>query len=552
MFAARHLEFVAYRPILTAALVLFTASFLIAMPGIAIADQMVFPGGDWERASPESQSVDSDRLQTAVDFVHALEPGRINDLAIIRNGRMISETNSITNRRHVASVTKSFTSTVLGLLIDDGRVTLDTLAATYVPDLAEKYPDVTLEHFATTTSGYRAAGEEGRWLWSNTPFTPEDPFFAPPGSQFFYSQPAIEQLSNALTQIAGEPIRELFWRRVAVPIGMSQLVWPNWLDDVDPSPNPPDSPKINSGSTAMEITAEDAARFGHLFLNRGQWNGEQLISAEWVDAATRVQVPASLPRHPESTDESGGPGIYGYNWWVNGLHPDGKRLYPGAPFRTYAAHGASGSRIFVIPEWNMVIARQAEGEFNWMSNVDWSNFIGKIGLAIGDLNDNGVLDVSDIDAVSQAVATGSTETRFDMNADGNVDVADVNTWVKDLKYTWIGDANLDGEFNSGDLVAVFTAGEYQDATENNSTWGTGDWNADGDFTSGDLVAAFIDGGYGLGPSAGVNAVPEPTTLSMLIIALIGGAIRRRHALSHKVVARVPSSRGDTVGTLFDI
>jgi len=111
-----------------------------------------------------------------------------------------------------------------------------------------------------------------------------------------------------------------------------------------------------------------------------------------------------------------------------------------------------------------------------------------------------------------------------------VDADDLHMWIKELKHTWFGDANLDGEFDSGDLVAVFGAGEYEDTVSENSGWIDGDWDGDGDFTSGDLVVAFTDGGYEQGPRA-TNAVPEPTSLAMLAIGLIGIAVRRRCVVS---------------------
>ena len=72
-------------------------------------------------------------------------------------------------------------------------------------------------------------------------------------------------------------------------------------------------------------------------------------------------------------------------------------------------------------------------------------------------------------------------------------------WVKELKHTYLGDANLDGEFNSTDLVDVLAAGEYEDNIAVNSSWAEGDWNTDGEFTSADLVDALADGGYEFGP-----------------------------------------------------
>lgn len=136
----------------------------------------------------------------------------------------------------------------------------------------------------------------------------------------------------------------------------------------------------------------------------------------------------------------------------------------------------------------------------------------------GDYDGNGVLDSIDVDAISEAVRSGRTDAEFDINRDGQVDNEDLNTWVVDLKMTYFGDANLDGEFNSGDLVAVFQAGEYENNQPLIASWATGDWNGDGKFTSGDLVAAFQDGSYEQGPRLAANAVPEPAS----VVSLFGG------------------------------
>lgn len=151
-------------------------------------------------------------------------------------------------------------------------------------------------------------------------------------------------------------------------------------------------------------------------------------------------------------------------------------------------------------------------------------FWGAASLLAGDVDVDGQLRVQDIDAIANAVRAGSTSLLFDMNHDGRVNASDVQYWVHDLKHRWFGDADLDGSFGSGDLVQVFQAGQYEDAIQDNSSWGTGDWDADGDFTSGDLVVAFQDGGYEQGPRAVINAVPEPTSFMMLMISTLGTAV----------------------------
>lgn len=134
----------------------------------------------------------------------------------------------------------------------------------------------------------------------------------------------------------------------------------------------------------------------------------------------------------------------------------------------------------------------------------------------GDFDDDGLLTVADIDLLSENARSTTPDLSFDVDRSGTVDHTDVATWVHDLRGTWLGDANLDGTFDSSDMVSVFQRGHYEDAESLNSGWGDGDWNADGDFTSGDLVTAFQDGGYESGERP--VALPEPSlsTLGLLL------------------------------------
>lgn len=151
-----------------------------------------------------------------------------------------------------------------------------------------------------------------------------------------------------------------------------------------------------------------------------------------------------------------------------------------------------------------------------------------LGGTAGDFDGNGILDAADIDVLTAAVRDNSTDARFDLNGDSVVNDADRTVWVDELRRTYFGDANLDGEFNSGDLVSVFTVGEYEDMVEGNSTWADGDWDGNGDFDSSDFVKAFSAGGYEQGPRAAVASVPEPTSCGVLLLgAAIAMALGRR-------------------------
>jgi hypothetical protein len=144
----------------------------------------------------------------------------------------------------------------------------------------------------------------------------------------------------------------------------------------------------------------------------------------------------------------------------------------------------------------------------------------------GDFNNNGVLDAADIDDLTGQSASGANNATYDLNTDAQVNLGDITVWIKDLKNSWFGDANLDGEFNSSDLVTLFVAGTYEDPNKP-AVWTTGDFNGDGLFTSSDLVTALSDGGYEAGPRAAVSAVPEPSSVVLLALGSLLVIRRRR-------------------------
>ncbi|MCA9165393.1 MAG: hypothetical protein KDA62_20520 [Planctomycetales bacterium] len=94
------------------------------------------------------------------------------------------------------------------------------------------------------------------------------------------------------------------------------------------------------------------------------------------------------------------------------------------------------------------------------------------------------------------------------------------TYIHDLLGTWIGDSNLDGEFNSADLVEVFQANQYEDGIIANSTWVTGDWSGDREFNSSDLVLAFQDAGFEMGQRPTIIAVPEPSGVLLIAVGFV--------------------------------
>lgn len=343
------------------------------------APKQVFPKDDWRTSTPEKQGIDSKKMKAALDFLASKSKHNLNkELLIIRNGYQIFGGENIDSVHNIWSCSKTFTSTVLGLLVDDGVISLDDKAAKYEPLLKEFYPDVTFRHFASMTSGYSAVGES-RWPgtdyadWSWTVYEPEAPLFAA-GTAFAYWDEAQMMFGRVLTQIVQKPMHDCLKERITDKIGMGD--W-NWLPEKDLAGIP-----INNGCTNVFINAKQFARWGYLFLNEGNWDGEQLISKEWVRMATSVQVPNTIPTGDTDRKETVGSGCYGFNWWINGKHADGTMKLPGAPEGVYFASGLNNNKCIVIPQWNMVIVRMGEDGHPDEPDKVYGTFLQMMGKAI--------------------------------------------------------------------------------------------------------------------------------------------------------------------------
>jgi len=341
----------------------------------------VFPGRDWVEATPELQGVNPARLSEAVAWLDTHSgPDGAKGLVIVRNGCLIWKGPEADAYRKIFSCTKVFTSTVLGLLLDDGKCRLDDHAIQFLPGLDDPYPayaNITLRHLASMSGGYsgivRNASPEQPWGDPMGYLRPQVPRYES-GTACAYHDHDVFLLGQILTRLAHQPLKEVFQRRIADPIGMKKWDWGvvGTLDNGVELNNVAGTPAKNPG---VETTALDLARLGHLYLNRGRWNRRQLLGASFVDQATTNQVPASRP-HATGADPGGHYGLY---WWTNGRERNGQPAWPAATPQTYAARGASANACFVVPEWNMVIVRLANApEDSEAPDETWNAFFGKL------------------------------------------------------------------------------------------------------------------------------------------------------------------------------
>ena len=307
----------------------YCCSVLVAsfLAGNSTANDIIFPGVEWESTSPESMGVDSQLLADAVSRL----PNSSRTM-VIRDGRVIWQGNRVDSRYRVWSVTKSFASTAAGLLVDDGLIRPDSKVAEYIPELSERYPELTFEHLLKQSGGI-----DGNFL------SPGQPYFEP-GAEFIYNSDADNHaLSYGLSVVAGQSFEELIVSRIAEPLGMNvdnitfeQLVLRSG-DKVA---------EFQRANHGLQIAATDLARYGLLYMNGGVWDGERLLSHEWIDAATQVQV-KDVPNNPASLSNS--VGEYGYGWW---------NLDHGGQFNAF---GFDNNHLLVDPVSGFVVASVGAG-----------------------------------------------------------------------------------------------------------------------------------------------------------------------------------------------
>jgi len=326
---------------------------LIPLLLISCSNKEKFPDQDWSRGTPSSQGLDQAGMEVALEYLEAqCGQNGLDQAMIIRNGVVIFAGDSIGKPNNIYSSTKSITSTIFGLLVEDGVLEVETKASAIDPGLKGLYPEVTLKHFTTMTSGYSAVGTS-RWNedsedWALDPFEIDTPLFSP-GTAYAYWDEAQMMFGRLLTIAANKSLQQLFAERIATPIGLGPF---EWWSEWDYQGN-----AINNGCTGLELSASQLARFGLLFLNNGRWNDRQLVPETWVRKATTNQVDASIPIADTDRKSTKGSGNYGFNWWTNGEVEPGVRALPDAPAGLYYASGFNNNMLFVIPEWNMIVVR---------------------------------------------------------------------------------------------------------------------------------------------------------------------------------------------------
>ena len=293
-----------------------------------------------ERSTPEEQGISSDTL---ISFLEGVQNSgqEWHSVMILRHGKVVMEAfwnpYQPTDKQQLYSLSKSFTSTAIGLAVDEGLLSVDDPVVKFFPEdlpdtLSENLSALKVKHLLSMSVGHSQdairlleASPQGQ-SWAET-FLSLSVVFEP-GTQFMYNSGASYMLANIISNVTGQSAHEYLKTRLYEPLNISQATWTT------------NSEGVNMGASHLRITTEDIAKFGQLYLQKGKWEGKQLLSEHWVTQASQKQIVTGENNH------SWGYG-YGYQFWMN----------PPGGFR---ADGAFGQYGMVFPDQDMVIAITSE------------------------------------------------------------------------------------------------------------------------------------------------------------------------------------------------
>jgi CubicO group peptidase (beta-lactamase class C family) len=290
------------------------------------------PASALPRSSPESQGVSSSAV---LAFVEAADKSidALHSFMLVRHGHVVAEgwwSPYDANAPHALySLSKSFTSTAVGMAVAEGKLSVDDEVLKFFPDDAPEQPSDKLKAMRVSDLLRMSTGHQTEpTLGKDVPWTKTflaQPVPLKPGTHFLYNTPATYMLSAIVQKATGSTVLDYLRPRLFDPLGIEHPTWGT-------------SPQgVSLGGYGLSIRTEDIARFGQLYLQKGKWQGKQLVPEAWVDAATARQT--SNGSNPKSDWDQG----YGYQFW---------RSRNGA----YRGDGAFGQYCIVLPEQDAVIA----------------------------------------------------------------------------------------------------------------------------------------------------------------------------------------------------
>jgi CubicO group peptidase (beta-lactamase class C family) len=308
------------------------------------------------RSTPEKEGVSSAQI---LDFLKAVDTGRVelHSFMFLRHGKVIAEgwwNPYGQDKKHIMfSASKTFTATAIGLAISENRLKVTDKVISFFPysqpdSISEFMKEMTVQNLLTMSVGQdpepRVMGSNSDWMNS---FMKSVPVYKP-GTVFKYNNTATFMLSAIVQQVTGQTVFDYLKPRIFLPLAIRGIDW-----DLNPQ-------GINLGMIGLRLKTEDMAKFGQLLLQKGVWNGKQLLPKEWIQEATSLKIPTVTKGNPDSIKMSDWGHGYCYQMWR------GKN-------NTVRLDGMGGQFVVLIPDKDAVVvltanARNTQDELNLVHN----------------------------------------------------------------------------------------------------------------------------------------------------------------------------------------
>jgi CubicO group peptidase (beta-lactamase class C family) len=311
-------------PILLALLALTIAS------GTLRAADKAWPVPEWQKAKPAEVGMSEAGVAKVGEWLK--ESGAKTGL-LIRHGKIVGEWYfdgaAADTKLIVYSTSKSLASTAAGLVIADGKLSLDTKVGELLPDVKpDGKKNVTVRQIISMNTGVKNNPDLGKMEKRFSYSLYAAPLDHEPGTFWLYNNTGLALLAPVLKKATGKEVDQVLKEKVFSKIGIGESDW-TWETNEDHT----------LPYSGLQITARGLARFGLLFLRDGKWQDEQVVPAAWVKEA----VGPSQKLNPE----------YGYLWWNN---TTGKK-WPGVPKDAYAALGRSDNSMLIVPSLDIICLR---------------------------------------------------------------------------------------------------------------------------------------------------------------------------------------------------
>ncbi len=326
---------------------------LVGLSSLAIGHSAPAAKVALPRSTPEVQGVDSAVIRAFVEAADK-QVNSMHSFMLIRHGHVVAEgwwKPEAAEKPHVMhSLSKSFTSTAIGLAVAEGKLNVDDPVLKFFPEQApaepsDKLKQMRVRDLLTMTTGHN---EETKLLTSTAPWVKTflaHPVAHKPGTHFQYNTPGSFMLSAIVSKVTGQNVLEYLKPRLFEPLGIENPEWP-----VNPQGE-------TFGGWGLKVRTEDIAKFGQLYLQKGKWNGKQLVPTAWVEQATAKQV--SNGSDPARDWDQG----YGFQFWR-------------CRHNAYRGDGANGQFCIILPELDAVIAITANTkDMQAELNVVWDKLL---------------------------------------------------------------------------------------------------------------------------------------------------------------------------------